>query len=423
MSRTFELPFGQRALRLSLPGTAEVEVLVPSAAGAEEDEASIVTRALRKPIGSRPLREVVNRGRTAVVITSDNTRPCPSPQLLPPILGELQSGGISADETTVVVALGLHRPLSNTELRELVGPEVYDSVEVVNHDPANVVRVGWTSAGTPVDLFRPVVDADVRVGLGNIEFHYFAGYSGGAKSILPGCAGEQTVSANHALMVEPGARVGALENNPVRADLEEGAALVGLDFILNAVVDSNHRLVAAVAGDATQAHRRGCGILAGRDAVPIYRKTDIVVVSSGGTPFDLNLYQAQKALENAGAVVRDGGVVIWVAECPEGYGNPTFERWMREAETPEQVMDRIARRFVLGGHKAAAIASVQMRAEVCLVSAMGARLQDACGIVGFSNLDDALRTALEKVGAHPSVAVIPHGGSTFPIPDEAADAA
>ena len=196
MSGTFDLPFGQRALRLSLPETAEVDVLVPSAAEAEEDEAGIVSRALQKPIASPPLREVVDQGQTAVVITSDNTRPCPSPQLLPPILGELQAGGVSPEDTTVVVALGLHRPLSSNELRELVGPEVYGSVEVVNHDPANVVRVGWTRAGTPVDLFRPVVDADVRVGLGNIEFHYFAGYSGGGKSVLPGCAGEQTVSAN-----------------------------------------------------------------------------------------------------------------------------------------------------------------------------------------------------------------------------------
>ena len=300
---------------------------------------------------------------------------------------------------------------------------MYDSVEVVNHDPENVVRIGWTRAGTPVDLFRPVVEADVRVGLGNIEFHYFAGYSGGGKSILPGCAGEETVSANHALMVEPGARVGVLENNPVRADLEEGVALVGLDFILNAVVDSNHRLVAAVAGDAIQAHRRGCRILARRDAVAIDRKADIVVVSAGGRPFDLNLYQAQKALENASAVVSDGGVVIWLAECPEGYGNSTFERWMRDAVTPEQVMDRIARKFVLGGHKAAAIASVQLRAEVYLVSAMGTRFQEACGIVNFSNLDNALTSAWEKVGAHPSFAVLPYGSSTFPIPDGVAEAA
>ena len=423
MSLTFDLPFGQRALRLNLPDTAEVNVVVPSAAEAEEDEAGIVSRALRKPIGSPTLREVVNHGQTAVVITSDNTRPCPSPQLLPPILGELQAGGISVDDTTVVVALGLHRPLSGIELRQLVGSEVYESVKVVNHDPANVVRVGWTSVGTPVDLFRPVVEADVRVGLGNIEFHYFAGYSGGGKSVLPGCAGEQTVSANHALMVEPGARVGVLGKNPVRADLEEGVAQVGLDFILNAVVDSNHRLVAAVAGDPILAHRRGCRILARREAVTIDRKADIVIVSSGGAPFDLNLYQAQKALENASGVVRDGGVVIWVAECPEGYGNSTFERWMRQAETPEEVMDRIARKFILGGHKAAAIASVLLRAEVYLVSAMGVRLQDACGIVNFSNLDNALQAASEKIGGHPSFAVLPHGSSTFPIPDGVAEAA
>ncbi len=422
MSRSFDLPFGQRVLKLSLPEAAEVDLLMPAALAAESDGASIVSRALREPIGSPPLDEVVTSGQTVAVVTSDNTRPCPSRRLLPPILRELQAGGISADATTVVVALGLHRPLSNQELRELVGPEVHDSVEVVNHDPANVVRIGWTSAGTPVDLFRPVVGADVRVGLGNIEFHYFAGYSGGAKSILPGCAGEETVSANHALMVELGARAGVLESNPVRVDLEEGVAMIGLDFILNAIVDSDHRLVDAVAGNATNAHRLGCSIMARRDAVGVDGKADMVVVSAGGKPSDLNLYQAQKALENAGAVVRDGGVIIWVAECLEGYGNSTFEQWMRQANTPEQVLERIARRFILGGHKAAAIASVLLRAEVYLVSAMGVKL-DACGIIGFESIDSAVRAALERVGPDPAVAVIPHGGSTFPIPVGTTEAA
>ena len=423
MSRIFDLPYGQRVLKLSLPEAAEVDLLMPAATAAESDGAAIVSRALREPIGSPPLHEVVTSGHTVAVVTSDNTRPCPSRRMLPPILRELQAGGISADDTTVVVALGLHRPLSSQELRELVGPEVHDSVEVVNHDPADVVRIGWTSAGTPVDLFRPVVGADVRVGLGNIEFHYFAGYSGGAKSILPGCAGEETVSANHALMVEPGARVGVLESNPVRADIEEGVAMMGLDFILNAILNSDHQLVDAVAGNATLAHRRGCSTMARRDAVAIDGKAEIVVVSAGGRPSDLNLYQAQKALENAGAVVRDGGVVIWVAECLEGFGNSTFEQWMRQANTPEQVLERIARKFILGGHKAAAVASVLLRAEVYLVSAMGARLQNACGIVGFDSLDTALQAALERVGPDPAVAVIPHGGSTFPIADGTTEAA
>ena len=398
MSRTFDLPFGKRVLELSLPEAATVDLLMPSARCVRCRRRSDCKPCAARTDWKCPPARGAYPGQTAAVITSDNTRPCPSRRLLPPILGELQAGGISSEDIVVVVALGLHRPLSSQELRELVGPDVFDSVTVVNHESANVVRVGWTRAGTPVDLFRPVVDADVRVGLGNIEFHYFAGYSGGAKSILPGCAGEETVIANHALMVKPGARVGVLESNPVRADIEEGVAMIGLDFILNAIVDSDHRLVDAVAGNATQAHRRGCSKIARRDSVAIDGKADIVVVSAGGKPSDLNLYQAQKALENAGAVVRDGGVVIWVAECLEGYGNPTFEQWMRQADTPEQVLERIARKFILGGHKAAAIASVLVRAEVYLVSAMEAQVQDACGIVGFDSLDTALQAALERVG-------------------------
>ena len=272
MSQVFDIPFGQRVLKLALSGAAEVDLLIPSAGTAEADGGTIVSRALREPIGSLPLHEVVSPGQRVVVITSDNTRPCPSRLLLPPIVGELKAGGISRDDITVVAALGLHRPLTDQELRELVGSEVFDSVRVVNHDAANVVRIGWTMAGTPVDLFRPVVEADVRVGVGEYRVPLFRGvFGGGRNRFSPGCAGEETVSANHALMVEREARVGALENNPVRADLEEGAAMVGLDFILNAIVDSDHRLVAAVAGDATQAHRQGCAIIARRDAVTVGR--------------------------------------------------------------------------------------------------------------------------------------------------------
>ena len=418
-----DLPYGQKKLKVVLPPTASVDVLMPRQSIAREDEVRIVFEALENPIDSPPLSKLVATGQKVTVITSDNTRPCPSPLLLPLLFNELIEGGIAASDITVVVALGLHRPLSEVELRNLVGVEVFGTVNVINHDPQDTIHVGTTSFGTPVELFRPLVEADMRIGVGNIEFHYFAGFSGGEKSVLPGCASEKTISANHSLMINEKSKVGALEHNPVRQDIEEGVAMVGLDFILNAIVDGEHKVVAAVAGNAKAAHRHGCKIMAQRDGVPLQEKVDIVIVSAGGYPADLNLYQAQKALENAGGVVRDGGIIIWVAECPEGFGNSTFKEWICQRETPEHILQCIRERFVLGGHKAAAIAAVSMRAEIFLVSAFGVGLPKMCGVVGFENVETALEVAVGRVKTNePTIIVMPNGGSTFPMPEGALEA-
>jgi nickel-dependent lactate racemase len=260
-----------------------------------------------------------------------------------------------------------------------------------------------------------VVEADFRICLGNLELHYFAGYSGGAKAILPGCASRTTLNANHSLMVRPEARAGRLEGNPVRADLEEGASMVGIDFILNVVVDgAEHRIVGAVAGDVTAAHRRGCALVAERGIVEIERQADIVVVSAGGHPKDLNLYQAQKALDNASNALRDGGVLILAAECSEGFGHRTFEAWLTGA-TPQQVLARIQQEFALGGHKAAAVAAVLQRASVYLVSALPDDSVHRCGMTPFANLDAALAAALEESGPGASLLVLPQGGSILPL--------
>jgi len=219
------------------------------------------------------------------------------------------------------------------------------------------------------------------------------------------------------MMVRAEAAAGRLEGNPVRADIEEGAALVGVDFILNVVVDGpQHRIIAAVAGDVTAAHRQGCEIVAERGIVPIDGRADIVLVSAGGHPKDVNLYQAQKALDNAAHAVRDGGVLILVAECPEGLGNRTFEAWMAEMHTPDDLLVRIQREFVLGGHKAAAIAAVLKRASVYLVSALQDEVVRQCGMVPWGDLSEALDAAWATLGPEASILALPQGGSVLPLP-------
>jgi nickel-dependent lactate racemase len=415
-----ELPFGRGQFSVGIPVSNLLGIFNPREGAQALDGAALVRQALAHPIGVPRLRDLARPGQKVAIVTSDLTRPCPSEQLLPPVLDELSAAGVPDEDVLVVAALGLHRPMSASELESAVGADVYRRVRVVNHDPADTVRLGVTSAGTPVELFRPLVEADLRVCLGNLEFHYFAGYSGGAKAILPGCASEAAIKANHAMMVRPGAAIGRLEGNPVRADIEEGVALLGVDFILNVLVDGDHRIAGAVAGEVTAAHRRGCEMVAQSGAVSIPGLADVVLVSAGGYPKDVNLYQAQKALENAGHAVREGGVIVLVAECSEGYGNRTFETWMREAGSPDAVLDRIRQAFVLGGHKAAAVASVLKRARVYLVSALPAESVRECGLVPFDDLEEAMAAALREAGSEAGVIVMPHGGSILPVVDKVA---
>jgi nickel-dependent lactate racemase len=409
------LPYGRGEVYASISNDSLVGVFQPRGGGPSETEEVILRRALNEPIESKRLSVLAAGCRRVVIVISDLTRPCPSAKLLPPLLNELQEGGVADEQVAIVIALGLHRAMSTGEIESAVGAEMFRRLAVVNHDTQEVVHLGTTSRGTPVEIFKTVVEADLRICLGNLEFHYFAGFSGGAKAILPGCASQKTITANHALMVQPTARAGRLHDNPVRQDLEEGAAMAGADFLYNVVLDADHRIVDAVAGEVTAAHRKGCEMVAERGSVPVPRSADIVIVSAGGYPTDLNLYQAQKALDNAIHAVKPGGAIIWLAACGEGFGNAIFQEWLEQADSPDQILDRIQERFVLGGHKAAAIASALKRAQIYLVSDLVPAAVPLCGIRHFSELDTALNTARTELGADAEVTVLPHGASVFPM--------
>ena len=290
-----------------------------------------VARALQEPIGSPRLRDIVRPGETIAIVTSDITRPMPTAKVMPALLDELYAGGVRPEDVTLVFALGSHRRQTDEEHRKLAGERAYSEIKCVDSDPNDCVSYGTTSRGTPVDVTRVVAEADRRICLGNIEYHYFAGYSGGAKAIMPGVSTRAAIQSNHSRMVLPECCAGALETNPLRLDIEEAGAMVGIDFILNVVLSEHKEILRAVAGDVTKAHRAGCAFLD-----TLYRKelpeaADIVLVSQGGAPKDLNLYQTQKALDNAKHAVRDGGIIILIGSCREGLGERTFEEWMNRA--------------------------------------------------------------------------------------------
>lgn len=405
----FSLPYGSTCLQLNVSEDAgRVVALQPRRSVLDP-----VRLALAAPIGSPRLREMVRSGQSVVVVISDVTRPCPSHLLLPPLLEELAAGGIGDEDVLVVAAVGSHRRQTEVERRQLIGAEMAERLRCVDADPARVTYVGTTRRGTPIEAFTPVVEADVRIALGNVEPHYFAGYSGGAKALMPGVCSLRTIQKNHAMMVDPSARMGVLDGNPVREDIEEGAALIGLDFILNVILDEARNIVIAAAGHPIAAHRWACRVLDHQSKVVIDAPADIVIVSAGGFPKDINLYQAQKALDNAATAVKRDGRIIWLAECREGLGNATFEAWLVGA-SPDDILARIQGQFVLGGHKAAAIARTLQCAHISLVSSLAPELVQACGMHAYTDLEAALADALREAEPDPLIAIMPEGAAVVP---------
>ena len=373
-----------------------------------------VRRALENPIGAPRLKDIVKPGEKIAVVTSDITRPCPTYRIMPPLLDELYAEGCKPGDITLVFALGSHRRHTPEEMLKLAGQRAMDEIRCVDSDPDDCVHIGVTDRGTPVDITRIVAEADRRVCLGNIEYHYFAGYSGGAKAIMPGCSTPAAIQANHSMMVRDECCAGNLDGNPLRQDIEQAAAMTGVDFIVNVVLDEHKQIVRAVAGDLVKAHREGCIFLDGMYMKPIGQRADIVIVSQGGAPKDLNLYQTQKALDNAKHAVKKGGTIILIGSCREGLGSKVFEEWLMAAPTARSMIERIGRQFQLGGHKAAAIAMVLENAEIYLVSDMDDAFVERIFMKPAHSAQEAFDRAMERLGPDATVICMPYGGSTLP---------
>ena len=374
-----------------------------------------VRYALANPIGADKLSATVKAGQKIAIVISDISRPVPSWELLPAILDELFAAGCKAEDITVVSALGSHRPHTEAEMRHLVGDKVFETVRCVDSNPNDCIHMGTTDKGTPVDITRAVAEADFRICTGNIEFHYFAGYSGGAKAIMPGVSTHDAIQANHRMMVEEAACAGNLAGNPIREDIEQAGAICGIDYIVNVVLDEHKHIVYAVAGDVTKAHRDGCAYLDKMYRKSIPERADIVLVSQGGAPKDANLYQVQKALDNAKHAVKKGGTIILMGACNEGLGSKTFEQWLLNAPTAESMIDRVHQQFQLGGHKAAAIAMVLQNAAIDLVSEMDPEFVRSIFLNPQATAQKALDEAMAKYGENATILAMPFGGATLPM--------
>lgn len=380
--------------------------------------ADAVRHALDKPIGCRALAELAKDKHKVVIVTSDISRPLPSYKILPLVLDELGRAGVKDNEITIVFGLGSHRGQTEEEKKHLVGEEVYKRIKCEDSNPSDCVHMGTTKANTPVDITRTVAEADFRICLGNVEFHYFAGYSGGYKAIMPGVSTPTAIQANHRMMVSSNACAGKIDGNPIREDIEEAGKICGVDYIVNVVLDEHKEIVYASAGDPILAHRDACEYLGKMFFKPIKERADIVLVSQGGAPKDANLYQTQKALDNAKYAVKKGGRIILIGACNEGLGSKKFEEWLVGSKTYHEMVERIEKDFQLGGHKAAAIGMVLENADIDLVSEMDDEFVKNIFLNPMPSAQAAFDDAIKKYGPDATVIAMPFGGSTLPIEEK-----
>ena len=339
--KAIQIPYGKETQTLHVADEQLQAVLTPRhPATASLSQETLVRQALENPIGSPRLRELARGKREILVITSDHTRPVPSRVTMPPLLAELRCGSPDA-HIVILIATGMHRPTTEAELRAKLGDAIVEREEIVVHQAEKTEEMayfGLLPSGGELWLNRLVAQAELVVAEGFIEPHFFAGFSGGRKSILPGVAARRTVLYNHnaRFLQSPLARQGSLAGNPIHQDMLFAAQQAKLAFILNVLIDGDKRVIAAVAGDLEQAHAAGCALsrqLTEVAAVP----AEIVVTSNGGYPLDQNVYQAVKGMTAAEACVCPGGAIIMCAALGDGAGGADFYRWFAQRESLQQV--------------------------------------------------------------------------------------
>ena len=394
------------------------EVAVASDLPAHPDPGAEVMRAVREPIGARSLRALAAPGMRVAIVVNDHTRKTPTRPMLHAILDELGRAGVRDADVRVVFGCGTHRAVRPEEAASILGTDLLGRLATESHDARapDLVDVGTTSRGNKVLINRTVAEADLRVLTGEVEFHYFAGYSGGRKAVLPAVAGADSIQRNHALMLQPGSATGQLEGNPLHEDMLEAARLACCKFIVNTVSNTDRKVVRAFAGDMERAHLAGVAMVDAAYKVRVERTADVVLVSAGGAPKDIDLYQGFKAVDSAMRVVRRGGAVVALIEAPDGYGNGVFEDWAHRFKSLRELEARILTQFQLGGHKAYYIRKYNDWARVFLVSRLPRQdVEEVLGLVAARDLQEGLGMALDHVGADERVMVMPDGDKVLPV--------
>jgi nickel-dependent lactate racemase len=396
----------------------EVVVLAPKATESHGDGEETIQRALEGPIGER-LRVLARGARSAAILVPGVDRVAAVGRFVPKLLEELGAAGVARDRTTVYLATGTHRHRGVEDLRALLGAELAASVPCLAHDPnddASLVDVGETTLGTRVRLARAVLEADVTILTGRVIPHYFAGFGGGRKALLPGAAARSTILANHKLTLAPERGIAphvdacSLEENPVHLDMLEGMRMVGPTFALNLLLSTAHDVVSAVAGDPEASHAAACARALELHQLRVREPFDALVTSAGGAPYDCSFVQALKAIFNVRDLVRPGSAVLWVAECPEGV-MPAFLEWAKIED--DAAFEREARRaYDLGAHNTVMLRAFSRVARVALVSGLPPGVVRRLGLEPMATVEAGVAWLRAQTAPGARIGVVPFANVT-----------
>lgn len=380
-----------------------------------------VLDAIYHPIDSKPLNELLQPGQKVAFICNDPTRVANSHDFMPILVEELNKMGIKDEDMRIVFALGTHRKMTQEEMIEAVGEDVAKRLPMYNSDcnkQEDFEYFGETSFGTPVWLNKLICDVDLVIMTGTIVHHFFSGFGGGRKAVLPGVAAMETIRRNHSLMMSPDAQLGKLHGNPVYEDQMEGVRLFAKEhrmFLFNAILDAKKQFLKIFAGDWEKAHLEACKFVDKVYGVEIDAPADIVIASCGGYPKDINVYQLQKTMDNAWCAVKDGGVVIIIGECEEGSGSAALEKALQEHPSPDAIKAQLEKNFVIGAHKAFAITRLMKKAKFILVSALDKKIASDLLFEAVDNVDEAIKLAEKYVGRDYKIILMPQGSLTVPL--------
>lgn len=418
-----EVPYGREVLRAEVGGMRLLGRLTVGAGRSGAEGADLVREALERPIGQvERLRGRVKAGEEVVVLVSDQFRQTRADVVVREVVSELARGGVGEEGVHLLFATGTHRPPTPAEQSGVLGREVYARFRGRVHvhdafDSKGLAHVGTTSRGTPVRINRLALEADRLIATGGVVFHYFAGYGGGRKSVVPGVAGAETIAHNHAMnlhgredRLDPAVRIGALGGNPVAEDMLEAARFVEVDSIVNTVLDSAGRIAGVFAGHMEAAHGAAADFARGLFAAPIGEQADIVVASSGTAG---NFVQAHKALYNAFQAMKPGGRIVLVAECAEGLGGEQFVKWLR-LKTRGAIISGLRRQSEINGQTA--LSSLEKCGSVVFVTGMGEEETGLLGAERAESLEAAVAAARRGCGVdEPSCYVMPDASYTVPF--------
>lgn len=420
MSKHYDFAYGTKTLPFDLPDGIDAITLMPKEVPGVKDPIKTVADILEKPVGTPSLAKLLTtrHPEKITVVVNDETRPTPYEILFPPLLEVFTKTGIRNSQVTFVIATGIHAPQSPELNSKIYGEEMTRRFRFINHvatDDFSLADLGETSSGYDCKINKLAVDCDFLITLGVVMPHYFAGFSGGRKSILPGMAGFETVQHNHARMVELLDALPPIRKNPVSLEMIEIARKVGVDFIINTVTNEKKELVYVAAGDLVEAWYKAVDVSANMYEIPFEKQVDICIAAASGYPRDVNVYQAQKALDHAEKITRPGGTIIWIGECAEGYGEPVFEKWLNKRLPKKDLMETFKKNFELGGHKAYAIARTASTHNVCLISTLSRPMTELMYVKKADDVQTAFADALKVYGPDASVAILPQASLTLPV--------